>query len=78
MAQMETERKPETMGRRLAAARALRGLSQSEAAEMAGFAQPYLSRLEADKAISPPLNTVAKLAEIYGVSIDYLVGGEAA
>ncbi|HEY4133524.1 MAG TPA: helix-turn-helix transcriptional regulator [Gemmatimonadaceae bacterium] len=78
MTAKEHRRKPETMGRRLAAARTLRGLSQAEAAEQAGFAQPYLSLLENDKAVSPPLNTVAKLARIYGVTIDYLVTGTAA
>ena len=78
MAQERMERKRETMGRRLAAARALCGLSQAEAAERAGFAQPYLSLLENDKAASPSLNAVSKLAGIYGVSIDYLVRGEPA
>ncbi len=64
------------MGRRLASARALRGLSQEEAATSAGFAQSYLSRLENDNAPSPPLKNIAMLAELYGVSIDYLVRGE--
>ena len=78
MAGMETKGKPATMGRRLAAHRALLDLSQTEAAERAGITQAYLSQLENDKAISPPLNTIAKLAEVYGVSIDYLVSGQAA
>lgn len=67
-----------TMGRRLASRRALLGLSQTEAAEKAGFTQAYLSQLENDKAVAPPLHTIAKLADVYGVSIDYLVNGEAA
>lgn len=71
-------RKQETMGRRLAAARALKGMSQLEAAQAAGFSQPYLSLIENDNAVSPPLNTIAKLAEVYGVTLDYLVKGEAA
>ncbi len=66
------------MGRRLAAARALCGLTQTEAAAQAGFAQAYLSLMENDKAASPSLNSVAKLAEIYGVTIDYLVNGDSA
>lgn len=73
-----TRKQEETMGRRLASVRALRGLSQEEAAAQAGVTQPYLSNLENDKAPSPPLYTVAKLAAFYGVSIDYLVKGEAA
>jgi HTH-type transcriptional regulator, competence development regulator len=71
----ETDRKPETFGRRLAAARVILGLSQSEAAEKAGVSQAYLSQLENDKAVSGSINTVAKLAEVYGVTIDYLVNG---
>lgn len=78
MATTEMARKPETMGRRLASARAFCDLSQEEAASRVGFAQSYLSRLEADKAQSPPINTIKKLAELYGVSIDYLVNGAAA
>lgn len=66
------------MGRRLAAARALLGLSQDEAAALAGTTQAYLSLLENDKALAPPLNTIAKLAECYGVSIDHLVKGDVA
>ena len=78
MIRNEIDRKPETFGRRLAAARVILGLSQAEAAERAGFTQAYLSQLENDKSSSAPVNTVAKLAEVYGVSIDYLVNGEAA
>lgn len=78
MAHTDIERKPETMGRRLAAQRALRGISQTEAASKVGVAQAYLSQLENDKSAAPPVNTVARLAEFYGVSIDYLVNGVAA
>jgi len=75
MPQQDEGRKPETMGRRLAAQRALLGLSQLEAATRAGVSQPYVSQLENDDAVSPPLSTIAKLADVYGVSIDYLVKG---
>jgi transcriptional regulator with XRE-family HTH domain len=78
MTHPQVERKPETMGRRLASRRALLGWSQTEAAEKAGFTQAYLSRLENDESESTPINTVAKLAELYGVSLDYLVNGVAA
>lgn len=71
----DLERKPETMGRRLASLRALRGLSQREVAERAECTQAYLSQLENDKAIVPPVQTIAKLAELYGATIDYVVRG---
>lgn len=66
------------MGRRLASLRALRGLTQSEAAERAGISQPALSLLERDIKTSPPLNTVIKLATLYETSLDYLANGRAA
>lgn len=79
MTQKTVERKSETtMGRRLASQRALRGWSQEEAAAQAGLRQAYLSLLENDKAPSPPLGTVSRLAQLYGVTLDYLVKGEAA
>ncbi len=78
MPQPDVERKPETMGRRLAAIRVLRGLSQDEAAALSGTTQSYLSQLENDVAEAPPLRTVAKLAATYEVTIDYLVKGESA
>jgi transcriptional regulator with XRE-family HTH domain len=71
-------RKRETIGRRIAAARALKGLSQTQAAELAGFTQPYLSLLENDKAPAPSLHAVSKLADVLEISLDYLVKGSAA
>jgi transcriptional regulator with XRE-family HTH domain len=65
------------MGRRLASARVRIGLSQEEAASQAETTQAYLSLLENDKAPAPRLTTVAKLADAYGVSIDFLVKGAA-
>jgi transcriptional regulator with XRE-family HTH domain len=78
MAPSDSDRKPETFGRRLAASRVLLDLSQSEAAEKAGVTQAYLSQLESADDIVGSLTTVAKLADVYGVSLDYLVRGEAA
>ena len=67
----------ETMGRRLASLRALKGWSQTEAAERAGIAQTYLSRLESGAAQKPPLQTVERLANLSGASLDYIVRGTA-
>lgn len=75
----KTGRSKESMGRRLASLRALRGWTQAEAAEKAGITQAYLSQLENDGALRPPLLTIAKLAEVYQTSLDYLAfGGEIA
>jgi transcriptional regulator with XRE-family HTH domain len=75
MAHTVDVRKRETVGRRLAAARALRGLSQSEAAKAIGHTQTHISKLENDRCERASIVTIAKLASIYGVSIDYLVNG---
>lgn len=65
----------ETMGRRLAALRALRGWTQTEAAEKAGISQGYLSSIENDDAGRTPVGTVEKLASIYEATLDYVVRG---
>jgi transcriptional regulator with XRE-family HTH domain len=78
MTQPAIEHKPETMGRRLASIRVLRGLTQERAAEGAGLSQSYLSTLENDDAESPALPVISRLADLYGVSLDYLVKGDAA
>ena len=65
----------ETMGRRLAALRTLKGWTQDTAAEKAGMSQSNLSKIECD-ASDPPTGVVGRLAALYGVSIDYLVHGK--
>lgn len=79
MARIDEEgERTETMGRRLASLRALRGWTQAEVAEKAGTTQAYLSLLERDEAVRPPLDTVERLAAIYESSLDYVVRGVAA
>lgn len=78
MTNKASTRKPETLGRRLASQRALLGMTQLEVAEKLGVSQATISYFETDQSDSPPINTIAKLAEIYGVTIDYLVKGAAA
>lgn len=76
MAQADGEGEPvETMGRRLASLRVLRGWTQEVAAEKASTSQANLSKLEQDIAVNPPIGTVQRLATVYGVTIDYLVHG---
>lgn len=78
MPDTESIRKPETLGRRLRASRALCGLTQLEVAEKLGVSQATISYLETDQSDSPPINTIVRLAELYGVSIEYLAKGAAA
>lgn len=76
MAQADGESEPaETMGRRLASLRALRGWTQGVAAQKAGTSQANLSKLEQDIAVNPPIGTIQRLAVLYGVTIDYLWRG---
>jgi transcriptional regulator with XRE-family HTH domain len=67
-----------TMGRRLASLRALRGFTQEQAAERAGLSQSYLSDLENDRSPSTPVQTVARLADVYDSTLDYVVNGSEA
>ena len=71
------EEPTETMGRRLASLRALRGLGQAEAGAELGISQPHVSALELDQA-RPSIPLLIKLSEFYRTTIDYLVKGKAA
>jgi transcriptional regulator with XRE-family HTH domain len=66
----------ETMGRRLASRRALRGLSQEEAGSALGVTRQYVSMLENDVHV-PSTELLIKLAQLYRVSLDWLVYGDA-
>lgn len=78
MTHPELVRKPETLGRRLRASRALCGMTQLEVAYQIGVSQATISYLETDQSESPPVDTIRRLAGLYGVTIDYLVNGAAA
>jgi transcriptional regulator with XRE-family HTH domain len=60
-----------TSGKRLRAVRVNAGLSQKEIAERLGITQSYLSRIE--NGGNPINSVVVQLAEILGVSTDYLL-----
>lgn len=49
------------------------GLTQEEVAEKLGITRPAYTQYETDKT-QPNLETAAKLADLYKVSLDYLVG----
>ena len=59
--------------KRLKAARLSAGLSQSAAADAAGINRPIVSYAESGKTI-PAVHNVVALAQVYGVSVDWLFG----
>lgn len=61
-------------GAKLVKLRRARGLTQGQVEQMAGFQPGYLSRLE-NGLIDPGLDTVAKLATAYGLTISKLTAG---
>jgi len=73
----DTEERNETMGRRLASLRALKGWTQAEVADKAGTSQAYISLLENDLAPRPSVPIIEKLARIYDASLEYIVRGGA-
>jgi transcriptional regulator with XRE-family HTH domain len=59
---------------RLREARRLSGLSQGQVAKMMGLHRPSVSEMEAgNRRVSA--DEIAKLADIYEVSVTYLIGG---
>jgi transcriptional regulator with XRE-family HTH domain len=63
----------------LKAARQGNGLTQQELADSTGFSQPYINALENGRAgrnVNPPYDTIATLAEVLKVSINFLRKGE--
>jgi transcriptional regulator with XRE-family HTH domain len=46
------------------------GLTQEQAAERAKMSQPSISALELGRVANPGIETVAKLAEVYGQTLE--------
>lgn len=66
-----------TVGRRFAEARALNGLDQGEAARLLGWGNStQLSLIEQGKRM-PPHSALLRASEVYGTSVDYLMGASA-
>ena len=61
------------MNRRLKEARLQKKMKVTEIAEIIGVSQPTMSSWEAGRA-DPSLENLVKLAEHYGVTVDYLLG----
>jgi Zn-dependent peptidase ImmA (M78 family)/DNA-binding XRE family transcriptional regulator len=64
-----------SLGPRLRQARELSGYSQQEVAELLGVAREVVSYWENNRRV-PALAQVRRLAEAFGVSLDYLIGEE--
>lgn len=65
------------LAQRLKAARLAEGLNQTEVGNALGVGQRFVSKLENGER-RPSVETLAKLAKLYGVSETYLLGGEPA
>lgn len=65
----------ETLGRRIAAHRKRLGLTQDALAEQLGVTAQAVSKWENDQSC-PDINMLPKLAEIFGITIDTLLGVE--
>ena len=64
------------LGRRIAAARELRDLTQHELATRAGLTQATIARIEKGRKPGLRLETIVAIAETLGVSLDGLVSRE--
>jgi transcriptional regulator with XRE-family HTH domain len=63
-----------TLGQRIQELRKKANLSQSDLASKIGISYPQMSRYEI-KDVQPPADVLKRLADVFGVSIDYLVNG---
>jgi transcriptional regulator with XRE-family HTH domain len=64
-----------TLGRRLRLARKDKGYSQVYVSEVTGINNKTLSSYERDYS-KPDIDTLARLSELYEVSLDYLITGK--
>jgi len=51
-----------------------KGLSQEKLARLADISYNTIAKIEAGKAKNPTFETLSKLADVFGISIDELVG----
>ena len=65
----------QTLGMMIASLRKERGMTQAELAERVGVTDKAVSKWERDLSC-PDINTIPKLAEIFGISVEKLMGME--
>lgn len=63
-----------TLGQRLQQLRKDKGMTQASLAEQINISLPQLVRYET-KEVQPTADTLKKIANVFGISIDYLVNG---
>ncbi|WP_299892430.1 helix-turn-helix transcriptional regulator [uncultured Lacinutrix sp.] len=63
-----------SLGKRIQELRKKANLSQSELAAKIDISYPQMSRYEI-KEVQPPADVLKRLADVFGVSIDYIVNG---
>ncbi len=63
-----------SVGDRIVALRKKHGYSADGLAKMANIAQSTVSRYENGERQHMDINTLAKIADVLGVSVDYLIG----
>ena len=63
-----------TLGQRIQELRKKSSLSQSELATKIDISYPQMSRYEI-KGVQPPADVLKRLANVFGVSIDFIVNG---
>lgn len=68
------ERIAVTISERCAALREQYGLSLQEVADRAGLSKSHVWELEQGRSRNPTVDTAARLARAFGVSLDYLIG----
>lgn len=61
-------------GKRLKHLREVKGLNQEDFANLAGFSQGQVSRWEKGERLNPQLDTLIKLADALGITLDVLAG----
>ena len=63
-----------SVGLRILVARRQRGLRQNELAKLAGISARHMSQIETGKRPGVQAVTMAKIAQVLHISVDYLLG----
>jgi transcriptional regulator with XRE-family HTH domain len=64
----------ETLGDRVRKARLRYGMSQTELAKRVGISKTAMNQIEMGETLDPKISRIRAIADILGVSMDYLAG----